>query len=157
MALEYRRNGILISTDPTLLDMDCVHGYLRRSYWSPDIRRDIVERAAQGSLCYGIYDPASARPDGRPLQVGYGRVVTDMGVIAYICDVFVLESHRGRGLSKFLVESMLAHPELTCVRRWLLATADAHGLYTRYGFAPVPAGRWLERIDLTSWKERPSV
>ncbi|HZW09072.1 MAG TPA: GNAT family N-acetyltransferase [Phycisphaerales bacterium] len=149
MPLEYHRDGYHISTDPALIDLDVVHGYLRRSYWSPGIRREIVEAGVRNSLCYGVYDTSGERPT----QVGFGRVISDYAVLAYICDVFVLEPHRGRGLSKWLVECMLAHPDLGRLRRWLLATGDAHTLYSRYGFALVPENRWMERVDSESWKE----
>lgn len=149
MPIEYQRDSFFISTDPALIDLDVVHGYLRRSYWSPGIRRDIVETGIKNSLCYGVYDTRGPRP----AQVGFGRVITDYAVLAYICDVFVLDSHRRRGLSKWLVECMLAHPELGRLRRWLLATGDAHALYSRYGFQLVPENRWMERVDSESWKE----
>ena len=135
---EWRRDLYLISTDRELLDFEVIHGFLRRSYWSPGVTRETVERAARGSLCFGIYEARR--------QVGYGRVVSDGATFAYIADVFVLPSHRRRGLSKWLVECMLAHPELQGLRRWMLATADAHTLYSRFGFVPLaePA-RYMER------------
>ncbi len=117
-----------ISTDPQKLDLSVIHGYLSRSYWSPNIPKETVFRAIRHSLCFGIYLGEA--------QVGFGRVVTDYATFAYIADVFVLEDHRGKGLSKRLVEAMLEHPELQGLRRWTLGTKDAHGLYARYGFAP---------------------
>ncbi len=126
-----RPDGAEVSDDPARLDFDVVHGYLTRSYWSPGIAREAVERAARHSLPFGLYD------GGR--QVGYARVVTDRTTFAYLADVFVLEAHRGRGLGVFLVESVLAHPDLQGLRRWLLATRDAHTLYARSGFRALAA------------------
>jgi len=129
-----------ISTDPSLLDLDVIHGFLTRSYWATGIPRERVERSIRGSLCFGLY-----AEDGE--QAGFARVVTDRATFAYLADVFVLEPWRGRGLSKRLVETVLAHPDLQGLRRFCLATQDAHGLYARYGFAP-PAdpSRWMEIV-----------
>lgn len=116
-----------ISTDKSLLDFDIIHAYLKRSYWSENIPRSIVENAAKHSVTFGIYDCQS-------LQVGYCRVITDQSSFAYLADIFVLETHRGKGLSKFLMESVLHIPEFENLRTWLLATNDAHGLYRQFGF-----------------------
>jgi GNAT superfamily N-acetyltransferase len=122
-------NGYEISTDPARLDVDYLHAFLTRSYWSPGVPREVVARSIEGSLCFGLYEP-----DGAP--AGFARVVTDRSTYAYLADVFVDEAHRGRGLGKWLIETVLAHPELQGLRRWALATADAHELYARFGFAP---------------------
>lgn len=130
-----------VSVDPTRLDLDVIHGYLTRSYWSPGISREIVERAVVNSLCFGVY-----AGDGN--QVGFARLVTDRATFAYLADVFVLEAHRGKGLSKQLMEAIIAHPELQNLRRWTLATRDAHQLYARYGFTSVAKpDRLMERHD----------
>jgi GNAT superfamily N-acetyltransferase len=118
-----------ISTDPSRLQLDAIHAYLTRSYWSPGVPRDVVARAASNSLCFGIYHGES--------QVGFARVITDKATFAYLADVYVLEEHRGQGLSKRLVEHIQAHPELQGLRRFMLATADAHGLYAQFGFKAV--------------------
>ncbi|MEK8030842.1 GNAT family N-acetyltransferase [Ideonella sp. DXS29W] len=118
-----------VSTDPARLDFDAIHAYLTRSYWSPGISRELVERAAANSLCFGLY-----RGDE---QVGYARVVTDQATFAYLCDVYVLEAHRGQGLSKWMMQSIQSHPGLQHLRRFMLATRDAHGLYAGFGFAPL--------------------
>ena len=115
-----------ISTDPGRLQLDAIHAYLTRSYWSPGIPKDIVARAIAHSMCFGLYQGES--------QVGFARVVTDKASFGYLADVYVLEEHRGQGLSKRLVGEILAHPELQGLRRFLLATADAHGLYAQFGF-----------------------
>jgi GNAT superfamily N-acetyltransferase len=124
--------GYEISTDPARLDIDAMHAYLARSYWSPGIPRDVVERAARNSLCFGLYETASGK------QVGLTRVVTDHATFAYLCDVYVLEEHRGRGLSKWMMQEVMAHPALSGARRAMLGTRDAHGLYARYGFRAPP-------------------
>lgn len=115
-----------ISDDPTRINIDVIHGYLTQSYWSPGVPRAIVERAILGSLCFGVYAGAE--------QVGFARVVTDKATFAYLADVFILESHRGQGLSKKLMASICAHPELQGLRRFLLVTKDAHRLYAQFGF-----------------------
>lgn len=119
-------SGIELSDDAARLDLDAVHAYLARSYWSPGVPREIVERAAAGSLTLGLYDGDT--------QVGYTRVVTDRATFAYVCDVYVLESHQGRGLGTWMTERLLDHPDLQGLRRWLLTTQDAHGVYERVGF-----------------------
>jgi GNAT superfamily N-acetyltransferase len=135
--VEREREGFTISTDPRRLDLDVIHGYLARSYWAAGIPRELVERSLRHSLCFGVYS-------GRE-QVGFARVVTDLATFAYVADVFVLEAHRGRGLSKWLMETLLDHPDLRDVRRWHLVTRDAHGLYARFAFAEPRPGRHMER------------
>jgi GNAT superfamily N-acetyltransferase len=117
-----------ISSDPARLDLAVIHGYLARSYWSPGIPREIVERAVRNSLCFGVYH----RETGA--QLAFTRVVTDHATFAYLCDVFVLEEHRGHGLGKAMMRAAMAHPALAGARRVMLATRDAHGLYRQYGF-----------------------
>lgn len=128
--MERRRGSYLLSDDPTRLDLDVIHGFLSQSYWSPGIPREVVERAIAHSLCFGIHHD----DDG---QIGFGRVVTDEATYGYLADVFVLETHRGRGLSKALMEMVMEHPRLQGLRRFTLATRDAHGLYAKFGFAPL--------------------
>jgi ribosomal protein S18 acetylase RimI-like enzyme len=120
-----------ISSDPARLDLAVIHGYLARSYWSPGIPREIVERAVRNSLCFGVYH----RETGA--QLAFTRVVTDHATFAYLCDVFVLEEHRGQGLGKAMMRAAMAHPALAGARRVMLATRDAHGLYRQYGFGDV--------------------
>ncbi len=127
------RGGFLISTDPALLDVAEVHSFLTTCYWSPGIPRHIVERAISHSLCFGLYGAADDGPI-RP-QIGFARVVTDRATFAYLCDVFVLEPFRGQGLGHWLMESVFAHPDLQGLRRFMLMTRDAHGLYERFGFS----------------------
>lgn len=128
-----------ISTDPADIDFDVVHGFLStQAYWCPGIPREVVERAAANSLCF------SALSDGR--QVGFARVVGDRATFAYLADVFVLPDHRGRGISKALMAAVDAHPELQKLRRFMLATSDAHALYAQHGFVPLSRPeRFMER------------
>jgi len=127
---EIRRDDWLISDDATLLDRAMIHQFLsERSYWAKGIPREILERSLEHSLCFGVYQA------GR--QVGFARVVTDRATFAWLADVFILEAERGRGLSKWLVTAVLAHPQLQGLRRFMLGTLDAHGLYTQFGFAPI--------------------
>jgi GNAT superfamily N-acetyltransferase len=128
MPLEWRRDGYVISTDPARLDLGAIHEFLSaRSYWARGVSMDRVRRSVEHSLPFGLYDSSGA-------QAGFARVITDYTIFAWLCDVFVLETHRGRGLGVWLVETALAHPQLSDLRQWLLGTEDAHGLYERFGF-----------------------
>jgi GNAT superfamily N-acetyltransferase len=118
-----------ISTDRSRLDLVLIHDFLRSSYWSPGVPLAVVEKAIRNSLCFGAFLHGQ--------QVGFGRVVTDFATIAYIADVFVMPEHRRRGISKTLIRAIIAHPELQGLRRILLATRDAHGLYPQFGFQPL--------------------
>jgi GNAT superfamily N-acetyltransferase len=133
------RDGYTLSTDPAKLDVAAMHAYLSRSYWSPGIPLEIVAAAAKNSLCFGLYDAQGK-------QVGLTRVVTDHATFAYLCDVYVLEEHRGKGLGKWMVETACAHPALTRARRIMLGTRDAHELYRRHGFAAPPNDGVLMQI-----------
>lgn len=125
----------LISADPTKLDLDLIHKFLsERSYWARGIPRDVVARSIANSLCFGAYAVANPTAQNDWPQIGFARVTTDRATFAYLADVFILPEHRGKGLSKRLMEAILAHPDLQGLRRWMLATADAHELYQRFGF-----------------------
>lgn len=126
---EVTRGDYVISTDPARLDVAAIHAFLTRSYWSPGIPQEIVARAIRGSLCFGVFH--------RDSQVGFARVVTDQATFAYLCDVYILEGHRGQGIGKWLMEAVAAHPSLQGLRRFMLATRDAHGLYEQFGFRPI--------------------
>jgi GNAT superfamily N-acetyltransferase len=121
-----------ISTDPAQLDIAMIHQYLStESYWAKDIPLSVVQRSIDNSFCFGVYLGAE--------QVGFARLVTDKATFAYLADVFILPAHRGMGLSKRLVQYMQAHPDMRGLRRWLLGTRDAHGLYAQFGWKPLPA------------------
>ena len=128
-------SDIAVTTDPSRMDLDVIHGFLHAAYWSRGISRDVVARALRHSLCFGAFDGAR--------QVGFARVVSDFATYAYVSDVFVLESHRGRRVGKRLMAAIMAHPDLQGLRRWNLFTRDAHGLYRQYGFR---ASRHPERL-----------
>ncbi len=132
-----RADRYTITTDPGRVDLDAVWTFLRTSYWSPGIEREKVAAAVANSIPFSLLDPAGA-------QVGFARVVTDRVRFAWLGDVYVLEEHRGQGLGVWLVETVLADPDLSPLRM-VLATADAHGLYTRFGFRPADATRMMER------------
>ena len=140
-ALIWTRDGYEITTERARVDVDAVHRYLsEESYWAKNIPRDVVERSILHSLCFAIQH-------GDALA-GFARVTSDRASVAYIGDVFVLPGHRGKGLSKWLMECIASHPELQGLRRWMLATSDAHGLYAKFGFTPLKAPqRWMERHD----------
>lgn len=148
---EQERDGCLISTDSAKLDLDVIHEFLSGAYWCKDIPRAVLERAIRNSLCFGVY------ADGR--QVGFARVITDRATFAYIADVFILDSHRGRGFSKFMMAAIKAHPDLRGLRRWSLATRDAHGLYRQFGFTPLnKPERHMEILDLAIYRQvRPAA
>jgi GNAT superfamily N-acetyltransferase len=165
MVQEHRRGEFMISTDPARLDLDVIHGFLSNCYWAKGIPREVVARSLEHSLCFGVYDGANEKSprlakaarqgaprhgapgkDGALAQVGFARVVSDYATVAYLGDVFVLESHRGRGLSKWMMECIVRHPALQNLRRWILLTRDAHRLYAQFGFTPVKAPeRYMER------------
>lgn len=131
-----------ISTDPARLDVALIHRWLsEQSYWAAGVPREVVARAIANSLNFGLYHATAG-------QVGFARVITDRATFAYLADVFVLDAHRGKGLSKRMMNEIMSHPELQDLRRWLLATRDAHGLYERFGFTlPKAPGRLMERLD----------
>ena len=128
--VDHRHGEFLVSSDPSRLDLDVIHGFLTNCYWAKGIPRDVVARSIEHSLCFGVYDGSGA-------QVGFARVISDFATIAYIGDVFVLDTHRGRGLGKWLMQCITQHPALQHLRRWILTTRDAHGLYSQVGFTPV--------------------
>lgn len=138
MTYERTHESFLLSTDPAKIDLPTVHRYLSESsYWAKNIPFDVFRTSVQNALCFGIYE------NGR--QAGFARVITDKATFGYIGDVFILDAYRGRGLSKWLMQCILEHPELQGFRRWLLATADAHGLYAQSGFHSLAKpDRWME-------------
>jgi len=138
---EWQRGDYTISTDDARLDIQTIHDFIaNHSYWGQGRAVEVVQRALDHSLNFGVYLGKH--------QVGFARVVTDYATFAWVADVFVLTEHRGQGLSKWLMEIILAHPQLQGFRRWVLATKDAHSLYERFGFIPLHRPeRWMERPD----------
>ena len=127
--MEWTRDGFRITCDRSHIDLAVVSNFLAESYWSRNIPSETVAKSIEGSLCFSLFD------GGR--QIGFARVITDCATIAYLGDVFVLPEYRGRGLGKWLIECVASHPRLQGLRRWILATRDAHGLYEKYGFRPL--------------------
>ena len=123
------RGDYTIDTDPARLDVDAIYAYLVDAYWSVGRPRAVVEESLRHSICFGLYHGQA--------QVGLARVISDCAVFAYLCDVYILADHRGQGLGKWLIDVVLHDPAFVTVRRWMLATSDAHGLYTQYGFTPL--------------------
>jgi GNAT superfamily N-acetyltransferase len=147
--LEVRHGEYVISTDPRRLDVDAIHAYLTRSYWAEGISRDLVEKALAHSLCFGLYQHSRL--------IGFARVITDKATFAYLSDVYVLESHRGKGLGKWLMSVIVAHEDLQGLRRFSLATRDAQGLYRQFGFTPLEhPERHMEIFERGLYKRKPS-
>ena len=173
MVHEYRRGEFVISTDRSRIDLDVVHKFLTNCYWAKGIPREVMARSIENSLCFGVYrgvdtkfprlaeearrgaptpgadtkSPLLPKPgrSGAPAQVGFARVISDFATIAYLGDVFILEAYRGRGLSKWLMQCIMQHPAVQGLRRWILLTRDAHGLYSQFGFTPVKSPeRYME-------------
>lgn len=144
------RGDFTISTDPARLDLAMVHAFLTRSYWAQGIDEATVRRAAENSLCFGLFH--------RERQIGFARLVTDQATFAYLADVFVIEGFRGRGLAKWMVSVIVDHPRLQRLRRWMLATRDAHELYRQYGFTDLASpARFMERHDPTVYQRAPAA
>ena len=128
--IEHQRDQFCVSTDVNRLDIASIHHFLaNESYWSKNIPFNVVQKAVRNSLCFGVFKGEK--------QIGFARVVSDFVTFAFLADVFILEEYRGRGLSKWLLEFIMDHPDLRGLRRWMLATRDAHGLYAKFGFQPL--------------------
>ena len=140
--------NITISTDKSKLDIPLIHKYLsEESYWAKKIPLDIVKRSIENSICFGVYNDEQ--------QVGFARVTSDQATFAYLADVFILPEYRGRGLSKQLMQYILDYPALQGLRRWMLGTFDAHGLYKQYGFKEIRYPDRLMEIAYTAFYENP--
>lgn len=137
--MEWKQDEFSITDKYEDLDIAIIHRFLREAYWSKQVPLDIVERAVKNSLCFGLYHGAS--------QIGFARAITDRATFAYLADVFVLPPYRGRGLGKWLISCALAHPDLQGLRRYLLATRDAHRLYGNVGFLPLKNPQWFMEIN----------
>jgi len=129
--------GYTISTDKAKLDLRAIHEFLAGSYWAKNIPVEIVKRAIENSLCFGLYH--------KEAQIGFARVISDHSTFAYLADVFILEAHRGKGLSKILLQEIFPHPQLQDLRRFCLVTRDAQKLYEAFGFYPLKKPEmWME-------------
>lgn len=138
--LEYVKDNFVVSTDKSKLDVEATHDFLTNSYWSKGVTFEKVKRSIQNCLTYGVYDCGK--------QIGFARVTTDYTYFAYIADLYIIEDYRGQGLSKWLMECILANPELQNLRSWMLATKDAHGLYEKYGFKKLEdPSRYMKRSE----------
>ncbi len=129
-SISFTKDRFSISTDRSKLDISVIHGFLSKSYWAEEIPKEIVQKAIDNSLCFGVYNAEKL--------VGFARVITDYATFGYLADVFIIDSERGKGLSKWLMECMLLHPQLQGLRNFCLMTQDAHSLYERYGFKNIP-------------------
>ena len=137
---EWRRGDLAISTDPSRLDRSLIARFLAGSYWAKGIPREVVDRSIEGSLCFGLYQGEE--------QIGFARVITDYATFAYLADVFVVEKSRGEGLGIWMMEVIMGHPKLQSLRRWMLATRDAHGLYEKFGWRSLEnPERMMEIVD----------
>jgi GNAT superfamily N-acetyltransferase len=140
--MNWTRDRYTISDESERLQLEVIVDYLARAYWSNQRPRVVIEKSLQHSMCFGVYENQT--------QIGFARVVTDHATFAYLADVFILESHQGHGLGKWLVQTMLEHPEFQGLRRWILATRDAHGLYAQYGFTALEnPDRYMTKFDPT--------
>ena len=144
-----QKENFLISTDPAKLNADVIYHYLsEESYWAKGIPREVVEKSITNSLCFGLYNNSE--------QIGFARLVTDKATFAYLADVFVLPAFRGQGLSKWMMQTIHAHPELQHLRRWWLGTKDAHGLYEQFGWTRITddvAKRFMQKHNPDVYKQ----
>lgn len=137
--IEAHRDQFTISTDPERLDLEAICDFLTRAYWANTRPRERTERAFRNSLVFGLYDGET--------QIGLGRIVSDYSIFAYLCDVFIHEEYRAQGLGKWLIQTILEHPDLKDVRRWVLVTNDAHGLYQNFGFKSIAdPEHWMQKF-----------
>ena len=145
------KGTFFVSEDKELLDIDVVHDFLSKCYWSPDIHRSRVELAIRHSRCFAVYDTSKTRAsdDRAPALVGFARLITDYMSLGYLADVFVLESYQGQGLGTWLIATIVALPDVCELRKLALVTRDAQSLYTRFGFMHLDPTRYMERADST--------
>jgi GNAT superfamily N-acetyltransferase len=146
---DYSMGSFMVSTDKSRLDLKAIHGFLKDTYWAKDISFEAVRKSIRESLCFGVYKEDEL--------VGFARVITDHVAFAYLVDLFILETHRGRGLAKWLLECILSNPELRDVRMWLLATRDAHALYKKFGFKPLTHPERFMRLSKTDVNENTNM
>ena len=141
--MNWTKDTYTISDESERLQLEVIVEYLARAYWSNRRPRAVIEKSLRHSLCFGVYE--------QDRQIGFARVVSDQATFAYLADVFILESHQGHGLGKWLVQTILEHPDLQGLRRWMLATRDAHRLYSQFGFAALEnPDRYMTKFDPTA-------
>jgi GNAT superfamily N-acetyltransferase len=150
MVYELREGDVVVSCDAGKLDVDRIHALLTGSYWAEGVPREIVARSIENSIPFGVYVTGE--------QVGFARVISDRASYAYLADVYIEENHRGKGLSRLLMRAVMDHPELQGLRRWMLGTRDAHGLYRQFGFTELQRPeRWMEKANAVlyehEWRE----
>lgn len=139
------KDRFLISTEKEKLDINLIHSFLTHSYWAEGISKEIIKRSIEGSLCFGVFE--------NDKQIGFARMITDKATFAYLADVFIIEGYRGLGLSKWLMEVIMSHPDLQGLRRIMLATRDAHSLYEKFRFTPLTnVDRWMQIHDPNIYK-----
>jgi GNAT superfamily N-acetyltransferase len=147
MAMTWSRGEFSVTCDPDKQDLEVIHGFLSQSYWAKGIPKETVRRSIDGSLCFALLHKGK--------QIGFARVISDFATVAYLGDVFVLDEFRGRSLSKWLMECVCSHPDLQGLRRWILATADAHSLYEKYGFTALSKPQFfMERHDPSVYSQK---
>lgn len=140
------KNQFTITTEKEKLDIEVIHSFLTRSYWAEGISKEVIKRSIEGALCFGLFE------NGK--QIGFARMITDKATFAYLADVFIIEEYQGRGLSKWLMEVIMSHPSLQGLRRMMLATRDAHGLYEKFGFTALNhVDRWMQINDPNIYKQ----
>ena len=143
---EWRKDEYLLSTDKSIIDVEAVHHFLSHSYWAQNIPVEVVQKSIDNSLCFAIYH--------QQRLIGFARAISDFATFAYLADVFILPGERGKGLSKWLMEIIMDHPQLRGLRRFTLATRDAHGLYAQFGFTPFDKpDRWMQKHDPEVYKK----
>ena len=139
------KDRFIITTDKEKFDIDLIHSFLKRSYWAEGISKEVIRRSIDGALCFGVFE--------NDKQIGFARMITDKATFAYLADVFIIEEYRGRGLSKWLMQIIMSHPDLQGLRRMMLATRDAHDLYKKFGFVALNnADRWMQKHDPDVYK-----
>ena len=144
---EYRKDNFLISTDKSKIDLNAIHGFLKSSYWAENIPLPVVQMSIENSLCFGVYEFDK--------QIGFARVISDYATTAYLADIFVVETHRGKGIAKWLIGCIMKHPNLQNLRRWVLVTKDAHGLYREFGFKNLEKpDMFMEISNLNIYKQQ---
>ncbi|MEO6733255.1 MAG: GNAT family N-acetyltransferase [Ferruginibacter sp.] len=144
--MEKQKGPLNISTDKAKLNIPYIHQFLTQSYWAENIPIEIVAKSIEGSVCFGVYDGEN--------QIGFARVITDKAIFGHLADVFIDENYRGQGISKWLMENIMTHPDLQGFRTWTLGTRDAHGLYAKFGFIPVDnPERMMRKYDPEVYKK----